>query len=148
MCSGKKNLANCICCGTLHLDKEAVHFFGIFACHWCSSTLSRFLCREAKNIIADPALATTKKKIRRRPFLTVMRNPPPMPMLCGLTTPLQKMVATAASTAVPPLARISLTHGGQYVIHILYSSAYKIQYSVCWLNYTAFKGLKGQKRKK
>ena len=27
MCSGKKNLANCICCGTLHLDKEAVHFF-------------------------------------------------------------------------------------------------------------------------
>ena len=40
---------------------------------------------------------------------------------------------------------------GEEAVHYsiyIYCSAYKIQYSICWLNYTAFKGLKGQKRKK
>ena len=38
----------------------------------------------------------------------VMMKPPPMPMLCEVTTPLQKRTATAASTAVPRLAKTSL----------------------------------------
>ena len=38
----------------------------------------------------------------------VMMKPPPMPMLCEVTTPLQKRTATAASTAVPRLASTSL----------------------------------------
>ena len=40
----------------------------------------------------------------------VMMKPPPMPMLCEVTTPLQKRTATAASTAVPCLARTSLEY--------------------------------------
>jgi len=38
----------------------------------------------------------------------VMKNPPPMPALCGLTTPTQNRVAIAESTAFPPAARTSL----------------------------------------
>ena len=38
----------------------------------------------------------------------VMMKPPPMPILCEVTTPLQKRTATAASTAVPRLAKTSL----------------------------------------
>ena len=37
-----------------------------------------------------------------------MRKPPPIPMLCGLKTPLQNRVAIAASTAVPSLFNTSL----------------------------------------
>ena len=39
---------------------------------------------------------------------TGMMKPPPMPMLWEVTAPLQKRTATAASTAVPRLARTSL----------------------------------------
>ena len=38
----------------------------------------------------------------------VITKPPPMPILCEVTTPLQKRTATAASTAVPRLASTSL----------------------------------------
>jgi hypothetical protein len=37
-----------------------------------------------------------------------MWNPPPIPALCGLTAPMQKIVATAASTAFPPSTKTSL----------------------------------------
>merc|ERR1719266_823423 len=38
---------------------------------------------------------------------TVMRKPPPSPILWGLLTPLQKRAPIAASTALPFLARMS-----------------------------------------
>ena len=38
----------------------------------------------------------------------VMMNPPPIPILCDVTTPLQNRVATAESTAVPPISNILL----------------------------------------
>jgi hypothetical protein len=37
-----------------------------------------------------------------------MWNPPPIPALCGLTAPMQKTVAIAASTAFPPSTKTSL----------------------------------------
>ena len=44
-----------------------------------------------------------------------MWNPPPIPALCGLTTPLQNKAAMAASTALPPSAMTSLYDSSQNV---------------------------------
>ena len=57
-------------------------------------------------------------------------NPPPMPILCEVTTPLQKRVATAASTAFPPRSNIFLNKNIINSLIIYYPFLWK--YSHCF----------------
>ncbi len=69
------------------------------------------------------SLASSAAAVLPSAVYTVMRNPPPTPLECALTRPLQKRVAMAASTALPLRRRTSLKDSKMHFGRKLHTSS-------------------------